>query len=269
MPADTTRELAGELRIGGSNSPIGSKRIALLEQIESTGSITAAARAVGLSYKGAWDAVHAMNNLADSALVIGSTGGSDGGGSRLSARGEQLVRVYRAAAEEQARFLERLNRRVDTLDDDLNLMGRLAMQTSARNQLYGQVVSINPGSVNTEVVISLAGGTHLAATITRASSDHLAIEPDVDVTALIKASWIVIAGGDPSQARLSTRNQIAGTIESITTDDVNAEVVLRLAGNNMLAAVITRDSLDAMALVIGETATALFKASSVILARPD
>lgn len=271
MSDDTDRinELAGELRIGGFESPIGGKRIALLEQIAATGSITAAARAVGLSYKGAWDAIHAMNNLSDAALVIGTTGGAGGGGSHLSARGEQLVRVYRAAAEEQARFLARLNRRVDLLGDDINLMGRLALQTSARNQLYGEVVSVSGKGVNADVVIELGGGTRMTATITHASADNLALETGTAVAALIKASWIVIEAGDATDAQASARNQLIGTVDAITTDEANAEILLRLAGDNTLAAVVPRDRADGLALTEGDRATARFKASSVILARPD
>ena len=53
----------------------GKNRIDLLAQIDATGSITAAARAVGMSYKGAWDAIDAMNNLAGEPLVLRAAGG--------------------------------------------------------------------------------------------------------------------------------------------------------------------------------------------------
>ena len=53
---------AGDHALGGAD------RIALLAKIGETGSITAAARAVGMSYKGAWDVIDAMNNLADEPL---------------------------------------------------------------------------------------------------------------------------------------------------------------------------------------------------------
>ncbi|NNC24458.1 TOBE domain-containing protein [Salinisphaera sp. USBA-960] len=264
---DRTHEIAGDLRIGGSDSPIGSQRIALLEQIAATGSLAAAARAVGLSYKGAWDAVHAMNNLSDNALVVAATGGTGGGGSHLSARGEQLVRVYRAAAEEQKRFIARLNQRIDFLQSDLDLVGRLAMQTSARNQFYGHVVSVTRGAVNAEVMLELSGGAQLAATITNASADNLAIDNETRLIALIKASEIILAAGHTPAVSLSTRNQLTGTVTTITRDNVNAEIVLQLAGNNTIAAVITRSSADTMGLAEGEAATAFFKASSVILAQ--
>ena len=74
---------------------LGEKRIALLESIDAVGSITGAAKAVGLSYKGAWDAVDAINNTAEQAVVSRSTGGKHGGGSRLTDYGHTLVRLFR------------------------------------------------------------------------------------------------------------------------------------------------------------------------------
>ena len=76
----------------------------LLASLEQTHSITAAARAVGLSYKAAWDAIESMNNLADRPLVERSVGGRGGGGSQLTARGRELVATYRRVAAEHERF---------------------------------------------------------------------------------------------------------------------------------------------------------------------
>ncbi|MGN8159947.1 TOBE domain-containing protein [Salinisphaera sp. SWV1] len=269
MASDVSR-LDGQLHLGPRTGGIGARRIALLEAIGYTGSITAAAKAVGLSYKGAWDAVNAANNLSDTPLVERSTGGVGGGGTRLTERGHRLVATYRAAEAEQARFLAQLNRRLAHLaGDDLNLMERLAMQTSARNQLLGRVTAVTRGAVNVEVDLELAGGDRLAAVITNASADNLGIEPGVAITALIKASWLIVAAGDMSDSRLSTRNRLVGTVESVIRDDVASEVTLRLPGGATLAAVITRESADTLALAEGDTATALFKASSVILAQAD
>ncbi|HET7314505.1 TOBE domain-containing protein [Salinisphaera sp.] len=260
-------QLGGQLHVGPRTGGIGERRIALLEAIDRTGSITAAAKTVGLSYKGAWDGVNAANNLSETPLVERSAGGAGGGGTQLTARGQRLVATYRAAQAEQMRFLEQLNRRLAHLaGDDLNLMERLAMQTSARNQLLGRVTGLTRGAVNAEVDIELAGGDRLAAVITNASADNLGLEPGVPITALIKASWLIIAAGDMSAARLSTRNRLVGTVEAITRDDVASEITLRLPGGATLAAVITRKSAVALDLSEDDAATALFKASSVILA---
>lgn len=103
------------LRIDGS-SFAGSGRIELLEQIQATGSISAAARAMRMSYKAAWDAVDAMHNLARKPLVLRQTGGVRGGGTALTQHGRNLVKQYRAAEREHRLFLKRLGERLAQLD---------------------------------------------------------------------------------------------------------------------------------------------------------
>ena len=78
------------MTIGGQKLG-GQDRVELLSAIAAHGSITAAAKAVGISYKGAWDAIEAMNNLAGEPLLERVAGGKGGGGTRLTSRGTQLV----------------------------------------------------------------------------------------------------------------------------------------------------------------------------------
>ncbi|MEI2780359.1 MAG: LysR family transcriptional regulator [Candidatus Competibacter sp.] len=73
---------------------LGQRQMALLRQIAVTGSITQAAKAVKLSYKAAWDAVNAMNNMAEQPLVTSATGGKQGGGSRLTDYGLRQIQLY-------------------------------------------------------------------------------------------------------------------------------------------------------------------------------
>jgi len=76
---------------------IGPGKIALLEAITETGSISAAARQLGMSYRRAWVLVDEMNKALKSPAVNTAAGGSHGGGTALSPTGEALVRHYRAA----------------------------------------------------------------------------------------------------------------------------------------------------------------------------
>ena len=79
---------------------LGDTRIRLLEAIGRHGSISRAAKAVPMSYKAAWDALDAMNNLADSPLVESAVGGRHGGGTHLTDFGHRLITLYRAVEEE-------------------------------------------------------------------------------------------------------------------------------------------------------------------------
>jgi molybdate transport system regulatory protein len=70
---------------------------------------------------------------------------------------------------------------------------------------------------------------------------------------------------DAGDVRLSARNQLAGTVSRVLPGAVNTEVVLTLPGGGSVAAVVTNASAQAMKLKVGAAATAVFKASSVIL----
>jgi molybdate transport system regulatory protein len=75
---------------------IGPGKIGLLEGIDRTGSLSAAARALGMSYRRAWLLLHATNEGFEEAVVELSVGGKDGGGTRLTAFGKQLIADYRS-----------------------------------------------------------------------------------------------------------------------------------------------------------------------------
>jgi len=74
---------------------IGPGRAELLEAIREHGSISAAGRAIGMSYKRAWDLTEAVNGAFRPPLVETSTGGPVGGGTRLTPAGEAVVAAYR------------------------------------------------------------------------------------------------------------------------------------------------------------------------------
>ena len=68
----------------------------LLSQIESSGSISAAARAMRMSYKRAWQLVDDMNRAFRSPVVVTAAGGSQGGGAVLTAVGKRVLAAYRS-----------------------------------------------------------------------------------------------------------------------------------------------------------------------------
>jgi len=265
----TSIALEGKLwmTVGGENLG-GANRVELLAAIAQSGSITRAAKAVGLSYKAAWDAIDTMNNLAGEALVERVTGGKGGGGTHLTPRGAQLVGNFRMIEQVHQDFLARLNQQAGAVADDLALFTRFKMRTSARNQFFGSVTQVERGAVNDEVLLEIAGGQKIVAIVTRESAESLALAPGRQAFALIKSSSVIVMteGGG---ARLSARNQLQGTVTRVMRGAVNAEVVIGLPGGGSVAATITNDSAAALGLEEGATATALFKASSVILGVPD
>ncbi len=253
---------AGDRTLGGLN------RIELLEKIGETGSITSAARAVGMSYKGAWDAIDAMNNLSDEPLVVRVVGGKRGGGSELTVRARQLIDVFRAMEREHQRFMRELGALSDVSIRDIELMRRFMIKTSARNQLSGTVVSVQKGAVNDAIELEIQGGQRIVATVTSDSTENLGLVPGKAAVALIKASSVLV--GIPSVSmKLSARNQLAGTVRQITRGAVNAEVAIQLAGGGVVVAIVTNGSVDSLGLVEGLAAVTIIKASSVILGTTD
>lgn len=85
------------LRILGRRSPaMGPGRAQLITQIERTGSISAAARAMGMSYRRAWQLVEALNRSFSRPVVTKAVGGKRGGGAVVTDFGKRMVVLYHA-----------------------------------------------------------------------------------------------------------------------------------------------------------------------------
>lgn len=236
----------------------------LLERIDVSGSISAAASAMGMSYKAAWEAVEATNNLSEQPLVERKTGGQHGGGSTLTTYGRRVVGAYRRLELEREQVLTKLAQVMDDFDEYYHLIRRFDMKTSARNQYLGSVKSIKLGAINAEVVLDIGGGDTLAAVITNESVEHLGLKVGSEAYAMIKAPWVIVTTSDGFKT--SARNELHGMVVRCQEGAVNGEVVIELAGGKSVAAVVTNDSIKSLGLKLGVRATALIKASHVILA---
>jgi len=243
---------------------LGGDRIRLLEKIDEIGSITQAAKAVGISYKTAWEIVNLVNNLADKPLVDRMAGGKGGGGTTLTPEGKSVIRQYQVIQEEHRKFLDNLTDRLDDVEGLYKLLRMISMRVSARNVFMGTIDSITRGVVNSEVDLALKGGAKISATITNCAVDNLGLEPGRDAYAIIKASSVIV-GTDLTDVRVSARNLMCGTVVKIIEGPVTTEVDVEVAGGTTVSAVITHESSNILGLKVGGDACVLFKASSVIL----
>ncbi len=257
--------LTGNLWLNrAENKFLGGDRIALLEMIDELGSITKAAKAVGISYKTAWDTINMINNMAEQPLVDRLTGGKGGGGTSLTAAGKKIITQYKTIQEEHRKFLDNLEGRLGDTDSLYQFLRRISMKVSARNTFSGSVTNITTGAVNAEVTISLKGGVPLIAVVTNGAIENLGLTVGSEVYAIVKASSVII-GTDLHDAKVSARNIFCGTITKIVEGPVNTEVDVEIGGGNTVSAVITHDSAVKLELKIGGHACTLFKASSVII----
>ncbi len=80
----------------GSNAMLGPGKADLLDAIRDTGSISAAGKKMGMSYKRAWTLVETLNGIFNEPLVSSSRGGTAGGGAHLTATGQKVLALYRS-----------------------------------------------------------------------------------------------------------------------------------------------------------------------------
>lgn len=256
-------ELSGKIWIDKNNKHfLGSGRIKLLENIERFGSISKAAKEMNISYKTAWDYINEMNNLSDEPLIITSIGGKLGGGAKLTDKGKELVIFFRNMEKHLYEFLEKNNNIAN--NNFINFVKRLGLQTSARNQFIGKVISIKRGMINCEIEICLKGDNILKATITKESLKNLKIKEDDEIISIIKASSIMIMKKNDNFL-ISSDNIIPGIINKIFEDSINAEISILTRCGNTITSIISKKSLQEMNLKKNDEVYALFNASSVIL----
>jgi len=252
LSASVTLERPGLPRVALS-------RMALVEAVGELGSISAAARKVGLSYKAAWDAVQALNNLFDAPLIIAAAGGKAGGAAQVTPRGQAALAAFRRVQAEMDSALAKLDRGLGA-----DVFWSLGMKTSARNALRGRIAHIAPGAVNAEVTLRLGDGLDIVAIVTAQSVEDLGLAEGAPAVALIKSSFVILAKGEG--LRTSARNQIPGRVASREDGAVNSEIHLDIGAGKTLVATVTLESAEALELSVGDRVTALVKAPHVILA---
>jgi molybdate transport system regulatory protein len=238
------------------------QRIALLQHIAEQGSITRAAKSAGLSYKAAWDAIDELNNLAEKPLVERVVGGKGGGGARLSSEGERVLRLYQKLQVLQAQVLDATEEA-----SDLDLLSRLMLRTSARNQLHGKIAAIETQGHNDRVRLELAEGLSIDAQITHDSTLRLELQPGTEVVALIKAGWLDVLGARDDAT--PGHNYLTGTLEEILdAEDGPSEVRIGLPNGQTLCALAEPEHLRSRALTVGKPVSVQFSPFNVLLGTP-
>lgn len=138
------------------------------------------------------------------------------------------------------------------------------MKTSARNTFFGTVSSVRKSPLLTEVSLAAQNGFEVISVITNESFERLGLTEGGQVTALVKAPWVLL-GKDEHKARTSARNCFPGRVVSIRGDGVAVEIMGILDGGTPMCALITAESVETLDLREGDPVWFFFKAFSVIL----
>lgn len=141
------------------------------------------------------------------------------------------------------------------------------MKVSARNVFEGTITGLVDGQVNAEVELTTGGGDKIVAVVTEGSVKALGLALGKTATALVKAPWVMLLAGN-STLKFSARNQLTGVVKSLVKGGVNTEVGLQLPGGTLVFAVVTNEAVMELGLKEGAEASALIKASHVILGVP-
>ena len=253
--------LEGELRLVGADS----RMMSLLAAIHQSGSINQAAKQVGLSYKGAWQMIERANNLAPKVLIITATGGSKGGGTCLTAAGLALLQLFERLQQQHQTFLQQLNQ---SLADDVEialLLKSLTIKTTASNQLFATITEIQRGAVNAELISQLKGGEPIVASLDIHTLDKLQLAVGQTVLMLINSPEASLVT-DYLPQQLSARNLLHGKVIRIQQDQINAEVILGLAGGDSFVVRLSPASVEQLGLKLGDEVAAVFKSNAVMVA---
>jgi molybdate transport system regulatory protein len=237
------------------------QQILLLQAIHTTGSITKAAKEVGISYKTAWDRIEGMNNLSIQPLVKRSAGGAKGGGTALTDAAEQFITQFIQLQHEHNQLLQQMGGELDAKHAAKSRSPSPTLSSSARNQLRGRVASIVEGKIDSEISIDLGNSVEIVAVVTNTSRLEMGLEVGYFVIALIKSSWILLS--KHLELKTSARNNLEGEIVRLIKGDVNSEVIIDIGNEKTLCCIITNTSAKELELQAKDAV--IFKASSVIL----
>lgn len=242
---------------------IGRDRIKVLEAVAQHGSISKAAKAAGFSYKAAWDAVAAINNLLPSPAFVTKAGGKSGGGAEVTPEGRKLIETFHRL-EDRLSSLSSMIAEVGLDGQEDFLLWGVAVRISARNVFQAEVVSIKKWPVDVEVTLRISGEHTLLAIITNEATEELDLKPGRKVAALVKSSFIELSA--PQEAPKDARNRFAGVVTRRIDAERNCELLIDIGSGKTMTAVLPRQDIEAMGLSEGSNVVAQFAPQNVILA---
>jgi molybdate transport system regulatory protein len=154
----------------------------LLRRVNEEGSLSAAAKKVGLSYRAAWGRIKRLERMLGKPMVIMTTGGRGGGGSRLTEDGLRLLSEFR-----------KLRKHLFSALDEKDFWAQAARRLSARNLIPARVAAVELGSVVSKIKLEVNEPFTLYSIITNDAVNDLQLKVGDPVYAVIKATDVIVA----------------------------------------------------------------------------
>lgn len=229
------------------------KAIKLLKAIDEQGSITLAAKELGISYKNAWDS---LNELASSLLERKKNSGT-----KLSAKAKELIKQYEQIQKIQENFLNKL------IEENINLefIPKFFSKLSARNELEVKITKIIEGVLNCDVIATLSSGEELRANITKSSQELLNLKVGDSVYFIFKAPKVVIYKDELSSSLLP--NLLKAKITKASIGSQNSEIHALCANNQELIAIIPNDTTMDLRLCVNDEIGVVINPTDIIIAK--
>lgn len=197
--------------------PLSDRRLQVLRALDGCGSISQAAREVGVSYKAAWQAIDTLGNLAGVPVVEKSVGGAGGGGTKLTASGQELLRAAEAMAQARGAVMQQLQSPLP--------VQRLGIQSSMRNQWPCVVEHVEiAGPLALVQLQHPQGDLQLTARITAESAQLLGLQVGMPVLAMCKATAVQVALPEAAPAANTWLGQATRVIQGALGDEVAVRV---------------------------------------------
>lgn len=175
-----THQVKTKLWLENNEKPlIGEGKAKLLKAIESEGSLNKACEKIGMSYKHAWLQIKEIEHMLNEPIITTKRGGKTQG-SKLTPKAKQLLNEY----DNYQNLL------IQTLYDK-TFWEMISLKITARNQIKGKITHIEKDNIVAKIKINIQPAT-LTAVITREAAEALNLQNNDEVTAIIKATEIMI-----------------------------------------------------------------------------
>lgn len=141
---------------------------------------------------------------------------------------------------------------------------KTTMRISTKNQLKGTILEVQQGPVDAIVTLKISEDNTITSIIPADAVERMSLAVGVPAYAIV-SSFVIMLALDPEEMKLSTINQLKGTILSVCKGPLNANVELEIGGNNIINSTVPIDAVERLGLAVGTTAYAIASAYVIML----